>query len=101
MPHDAGADLTKDQRMAAANKLMELCQEGAASQYGRLFRDIASPLGWDDQALMAMFYWGLKDDVKDVLCMKDRPEKLDEYIAMAVAIDDRLYTRRLEKRLAR
>jgi hypothetical protein len=50
---------------------------------------------------MALFYRGLKDGVKDELCMKDRPEELDKYIALAVAIDNRQYMRRSEKRLTR
>jgi hypothetical protein len=98
---NAGDDLTQAQRLAAASKLMELRQKGPASTYARLFREIALPLGWKDQALMPLFYRGLKDGVKDELCMKDRPEELDEYIALAVAIDNRQYIRRLEKRLAR
>lgn len=48
---------------------------------------------------MALFYRGQKVDVKDELCIKDRPETLDDYIAMAVEMDNRQYTRRLEKRL--
>ncbi|PNH36880.1 hypothetical protein VD0003_g10305, partial [Verticillium dahliae] len=42
-----------------------------------------------ESALMARFYEGLKDAVKDDLIREDRPETLTEYIAMAVKIDDR------------
>ena len=38
---------------------------------------------------MQLFYDGLKDEVKDVLYEKDRPDTLDEYIAIAIRIDDR------------
>jgi hypothetical protein len=39
-----------------------------------------------------------KDNVKDILCMRDRPGTLEEYRAMAIEIDNGLYARRLEKR---
>lgn len=47
---------------------------------------------------MAVFYRGLKDSVKDVLCMKDRPDTLTEYMAMAIQIDNNLYQRRQERK---
>jgi len=57
--------------MASFRKLRELRQRAFASDYARQFRQIALPLGWDDKALMAHFYEGLKDDVKDIHCMRD------------------------------
>ena len=34
---------------------------------------------------------GLKEEVKDELYKVDRPETLDDYIVIAIRIDDRLY----------
>jgi hypothetical protein len=38
-----------------------------------------------------MFYDGLKEEVKDELYKADRLETFDEFIAIAIRIDDRLY----------
>ena len=40
---------------------------------------------------MQLFYDSFKEEVKDELYRKDRPETLNEYIAIAIRIDDRLY----------
>ena len=37
---------------------------------------------------MQLFYNGLKEEVKDVLYDKDRPDILDAYIVIAIRIDD-------------
>ncbi|KAL2125799.1 hypothetical protein VTI74DRAFT_2715 [Chaetomium olivicolor] len=47
---------------------------------------------------MRLFYDGLKEEVKDELYKIDRPDSLDEYIAMAIRIDDRLYQRKQQRR---
>ncbi|KND87032.1 Retrotransposon-derived protein PEG10 [Tolypocladium ophioglossoides CBS 100239] len=96
-----GANFTESHVRAAERNIWEICQKGSASSYARLFREIALPLSWDDPPLMAAFYNGLKDDVKDEMCMKDRPKTLEEYIAMAVAIDNRQYARHSEKQAAK
>ena len=41
-----------------------------------------------------MFYNGFKEEVKDVLYDKDRLDTLDAYIAIAIRIDDRQYSRK-------
>jgi hypothetical protein len=38
-----------------------------------------------------LFYNGLKEDIKDELYKVDRPNSLDEYIGIAIRIDERLY----------
>ncbi len=47
---------------------------------------------------MQLFYNGLKEEVKDVLYDRDRPDTLDEYIAMAIKIDDRQYSCKQQKK---
>jgi hypothetical protein len=41
---------------------------------------------------MQLFYNSFKKKVKDKLYQKDWPETIGEYIAIAICIDDRLYT---------
>ena len=43
---------------------------------------------------MQTFYEGLKEEVKDELYKVDRPDSLNEYIAIAIRIDDRQYVRK-------
>src|SRR5271156_7165424 len=52
---------------------------------------------WDDAALTSQFYQGLKDNVKDDIVRGERPDTLQEMIATAVKINNRLYERQLEK----
>ena len=35
--------------------------------YALDFRQLACDINWDEEALMSQFYWGLKDDVKDLI----------------------------------
>ena len=66
---------------------------GLAVSYAVRFRQIASKLDWSDKTLIARFYDGLKDSVKDDLCKANRPDRLNEYVEMVVRIDERLYER--------
>lgn len=89
------------QKIVAFRKLRALRQRGSASFYAVRFRNIASVLGWGDEQLMSFFYDGLKEDVKDVLYIKDMPGTFEEYIAMAVDIDNKQHIRRLERKATR
>jgi len=75
-----------------------LKQTGKTREYISSFRAIASGLGWNDVALKGCFYQGLSDKVKDIICLKERPNTLEEYMQEAQAIDDRLLERE-EKRM--
>jgi Retrotransposon gag protein/Zinc knuckle/WCCH motif len=87
-----------EEQRTAERQLRNLRQRGSATEYAAKYRQITSRLeDWDDEPLMAQFYEGLKDEVKDELVKEDRPAELSEYIAMAVRIDNRLYERRMEK----
>jgi hypothetical protein len=68
-------------------------------EYSSEFCAIASRLGWNDATLKFYFYQGLSDKVKDIICMKEEPNTLEEYIQRAQAIDDRLLEREEEKRM--
>jgi hypothetical protein len=68
---------------------MNLRQTKSASAYTVLFRQDSVRADLNEEGLIQFFYNGLKDEVKDVLYDKDRPDTLDKYIAMAIRIDDR------------
>jgi hypothetical protein len=86
-----------DEERKAERELARLRQTNSVSTYAATFRQITSSLDWEDEPLMARFYEGLKDIVKDELIKMDRPGRLTEYIEMAVKIDERLYERRMER----
>ena len=92
--------LVNEERQAAA-QLFTLNQTKSCAAYAALFRQLASKTEFDDESLMEVFYRGLKSEVKDELYKADRPDNLNEYVAMAVKIDERQYERRKEKAMER
>jgi hypothetical protein len=87
-----------DEQRSTERKILHLKQTGSASKYAAEFRQLASRLpDWSETAFMARFYEGLKDSVKDDLIREERPDRLVDYVALAVKIDDRQYERRAEK----
>ena len=87
-----------DEERTAERKLEHLKQKGSASKYAAEFRQATSKLDWEDNNLMAWFYRGLKEEVKDELVREKRPDDFTDYVELAVSIDNRLYERRIEKR---
>ncbi|RYP86989.1 hypothetical protein DL770_004838 [Monosporascus sp. CRB-9-2] len=76
-------------------------------RYTKFEEEIRKVFGDTDEKLHAqerlarlrqLFYDGLKEEVKDELYKLDRPDALDEYIAMTIRIDDRLYARKQQRK---
>jgi Retrotransposon gag protein/Zinc knuckle len=86
---------------AAERKIERLRQERSVAIYTSRFRQIVSLLNWDNSALMSRYYRGLKDDIKDEIARRDWPNDLQNMIATASKIDNRLYERQLEKKYPR
>ena len=59
---------------------------------------MACDINWDEEALMSQFYWGLRDDVKDLLLSLPDPQTLNEAISQAVKCDNRLFQRCQDQR---
>jgi Retrotransposon gag protein len=91
--------MSNDRAFEDGQRLLKLKQTRTTREYSSEFRAIASRLGWNDAALKFYFYQGLSDKVKDIICMKEEPNTLEEYIQRAQAIDDRLLEREEEKRM--
>jgi hypothetical protein len=85
-----------EERQAAA-ELMALRQLKSCATYSTKFRQLAAKTEWDDEALMEIYYQGLKEEVKDELHKADRPDDLTTYFTMAIKIDQRQYERRKER----
>src|SRR4029077_14117146 len=82
----------------AERQLLNIRQKQAVNEYASRFNQIASRLEWDDAALMAQFYRGLKEEIKDEVARRDRPETLEALVAMATKIDSRNYERQMERK---
>ncbi len=87
-----------DAERKAAQQLKGLRQTGSAAAYAAKFRLLASQTPWDDDVLCSLFYDGLKDDVKDLLIDKEKPDVLHQLVTLVVKIDDRLYERKQERK---
>jgi len=87
-----------DKERTSERKLYSLRQKGSVAKYATEFGQIASVLQWRDEPLIAQFYHGLKEEVKDELVKSDRPKDLQKYIELATKIDNRQFERRMEKR---
>ena len=70
-----------------------LLQQGtrSASVYASDFRPLASDINWGEEALVSQFYWGLRDNVKDLLLSLSDLQTLNEAISQAVKCDNCLF----------
>ena len=87
-----------DLRKRAENRIFNLKQgKRAASTMVAEFRTLAYEANLDESVLFHAFYQALNEDVKDELSKIERPDTIQKYYDKAIAIDDRLFERRLEK----
>jgi hypothetical protein len=87
-----------DEEKVAERAIQTLRQKGSAATYTAEFQRYSTKTGWNDDALRAQYYRGLKDFVKDELVREDKAESLEELITTAVKIDNRNYERALERK---
>ena len=88
-----------DRVRTLTRQLQNLVQTGSAAAYSSTFFKISTLLEWNDAALRAQFYSGLKPEVKDTLAMlPEDPRDIKALSEMAIRLDNRLYERRMEKK---
>jgi hypothetical protein len=87
-----------DQERIAEKQIRALKQAKSASNYTAEFQVFAMKINWNDEALMAQYYQGLKKKVKNDIAKNERPKNLKIIIEKAIRIDNRLYEKRLEKK---
>jgi hypothetical protein len=81
-----------DKIRTATTKLWSLRQGShPASVYTVDFRQLVCNVDLDDNALISAFYWGLRDDVKDLLLNLPDPLTLTEAITQAVWCKNQLF----------
>ncbi|KAM0708543.1 hypothetical protein Q7P35_005195 [Cladosporium inversicolor] len=77
----------------------ELFKEMQASfGYGNEQMEAELKTSWNDEAVTAQFYRGLKDQIKDEIACGDRPTTPKEMYDLAIKIDERFYERQIEKK---
>jgi hypothetical protein len=88
-----------DRERTLTRDLQALIQTGSAAVYTTEFFRLSAFLGWNDQALQAQYYAGLKPEVKDALALSDKTLTTVQDLAnFAIRIDNRLFERRQENR---
>ena len=87
-----------DEERTAERRIQELKQTKSASQYTTEFKKYQANLDWDDAPLIATYYNGLKEKVKDEIARQDRPTDLAEMMTLAVRIDNRQFERDMERK---
>jgi Ty3 transposon capsid-like protein len=73
--------------LVAIEKFRQLRQTSTVAKYSSDFRRLANRVNWDDRSLHHQFYSGLNRSVKLELVRGNLPEKLEELISSAIAID--------------
>ena len=82
---------TVNETQDAERNVMALKQLGAASTYTTKFMQYRAHLSWDETALCAAYYQGLKDHLKIELAKTERPTELSKLVDIVVNLDDRIY----------
>ena len=88
---------TVNQKRTAEHKICNIVQNGAAAMYAANFQRHAAYMNWDDTALTAQYYKGLKNFVKDEIFCSERPSTLVKMIEKSVIIDNCVYKRSMKK----
>ena len=78
--------------------MQALRQIKSAAAYTAEFKTHALKTEWNDNAQMALFYKGLKKEVKDNIAKQKRPNSLKGITILTIRINERLYERRLKKK---
>ncbi|SCV67085.1 BQ2448_5731 [Microbotryum intermedium] len=76
------------------NKLRALTQTGSATVYASTFFQLSAFLSWNDPALQAQFYAGLKPKVCNMLILQDNPTLVEDLSAKAIKADNCLHQER-------
>lgn len=76
----------------ASQKLRALKQIGTVTAYAAEFRALKPSAKWgsDDQVYIDQFYFGLKNNVKDLLVGRVKPRVFDDYVRLAAELDEDL-----------
>jgi hypothetical protein len=81
----------------AQKKLRGLRQERTVAEYHATFTRWATYTGYNEDALVADFYQGLKSSIKDLMINIDRPDTIAGMLKMALLYESRILARNKER----
>lgn len=85
-----------DRLHTTVRRLRALKQTGSAADYTSSFFQLAAFLNWNDEALQAQYYEGLKPEVKSLLILADPTVTVQEFSATAIRLDNRIHSVKTE-----
>ena len=62
------------------------------------FQHITSLTDWDNSTLTALYYWELREFIKDEIARADQPEVLQDMVDLAIQIDSHQWERQRERK---
>ena len=87
-----------DEKAFENNDFSAWNRPGQPANNANKFRTVSCGLGWNAASLQDTSY-RLSDRIKDIICIEERPNTVEEYIYRAEIIDDRIQLREQEKRM--
>ena len=87
-----------NEQMEAERALQAIQQRGPVAKYKAEFQTLVVKTSWNDEAVTAQFYRGLKDQIKDEIARGDRPTTPKGMYDLTMKIDERIYERQIEKK---
>jgi hypothetical protein len=87
-----------NEQMEAERALQTIQQRGPVAKYKAKFQTLVVKTSWNDEAITAQFYQGLKKQIKDEIARGERPTMLKGMYDLAMKIDERFYERQMEKK---
>ena len=86
-----------DRERTLTRQLQSLRQNKSCASYATEFFKLSTFLLWNNEALIAQFYSGLKPEIKDALAIQDRTfDTVEDLSAACIRLDNRLYERRTD-----
>ena len=87
-----------NEAQAAETKLLSLQQKHSAAEYAVKFQHITSLTDWDNSTLTALYYWGLREFIKNEIVRADWPEILQDMVDLVIQIDSCQWKRQRERK---
>ena len=87
-----------NEAQAAETKLLSLWQKHSAAEYAVKFQHITSLTDWDNSTLMAIYYWGLREFIKNKIVRVNQPEVLQDMVDLVIQIDSYQWERQRERK---
>ena len=87
-----------NEAQAAETKLLSLWQKHDAAEYAVKFQCITSLTDWDNSILTALYYWELREFIKNKIARADWPEILQDMVDLVIQIDSCQWERQRERK---